>query len=265
VYVVFLRGLKVPESGRAPVWRGLILATVAVFGGAGAGAHVPFMTCDLFQPPQVVLVAQPVFSPRGDVVFLEVFGRPMAADGSLLSPLLWIDAGPKGELALDISVARASVGLSGAFSINVGRDSLIDAEWQRSAESLCQSGARWILEITERGDMSTSGIKAAQGLRRKGARIAADDVSPRDFAALLSLRPDIIKISADDFLSESRERDVAQTVRFAHDLGADLVIEGIETPDHQEKALRLGPWGLQGYGLARPAPIGAGSGLLTVA
>jgi EAL domain-containing protein (putative c-di-GMP-specific phosphodiesterase class I) len=95
--------------------------------------------------------------------------------------------------------------------------------------------------------------------RERGARVALDDLGAGDssLACLDALRPDVIKldrglvggIDAD----RARRRMVEALVDHAHELGAEVVAEGIETPAELAAVRALGADLGQGHQLARPA------------
>jgi EAL domain-containing protein (putative c-di-GMP-specific phosphodiesterase class I) len=92
-------------------------------------------------------------------------------------------------------------------------------------------------------------------------RIAVDDAGA-GYAGLqhiLSLRPDVIKLDLQ--LTRNVDSDPARRalsaclVKFADEIGAEVVAEGIETPAELDTLRTLGiRWG-QGFYLGRPAPL----------
>jgi EAL domain-containing protein (putative c-di-GMP-specific phosphodiesterase class I) len=126
-------------------------------------------------------------------------------------------------------------------------------------------GRRIVLELTEH-----TKIRDYQGLRiyidrfrERGVRIAVDDAGA-GYASLqhiLSLQPDVIKL--DIGLTRNVDTDPARRalgsclVRFAGEIGAEVVAEGIETAAELDTLRALGiRWG-QGFYLGRPALLPA--------
>lgn len=120
------------------------------------------------------------------------------------------------------------------------------------------------LEVTENA-LATTREAAARlaALRTTGVRIALDDFGT-GFAPLSTLRTlpvDEIKIDR-RFVRQITyvERDAALAgalVRLGHDLGLDVVAEGVETTEQAQVLADLGCDSLQGYYFGKPCPVGA--------
>ncbi|HWG93081.1 MAG TPA: EAL domain-containing protein [Mycobacteriales bacterium] len=120
--------------------------------------------------------------------------------------------------------------------------------------------ARVVVEVTEHeavGDYAALRQRLA-GLREDGARIAVDDIGS-GFASLrhaLLLRPDVVKL--DQSLTRGVHHDPRQRalvralVRFAEEIGVELVAEGIETTEQAAVLRDLGLVLGQGWGLGVP-------------
>jgi EAL domain-containing protein (putative c-di-GMP-specific phosphodiesterase class I) len=124
---------------------------------------------------------------------------------------------------------------------------------------------RIVLELTEHTKIRDYHVLrvSLDRFRERGCRIAVDDAGA-GYAGLqhiLSLSPDVIKL--DIGLTRSVDADPARRalssclVRFAEEIGAYVVAEGIETAAELETLHALGiRWG-QGFYLGRPAPVTA--------
>jgi EAL domain-containing protein (putative c-di-GMP-specific phosphodiesterase class I) len=120
-----------------------------------------------------------------------------------------------------------------------------------------------VVELTERAlpNHTTDLIPLAEDLRRRGARIALDDVGtdPRSLALMPFLRPDVIKLDL-KLLHNSPSREIAEVVHAvnaeAERTGALILAEGIETEDHLRRALALGASYGQGWLFGRPGELG---------
>lgn len=122
-----------------------------------------------------------------------------------------------------------------------------------------------VVELTEHAAVDDySDLTAAlRRVRATGARLAIDDTGAgiSSLAHILELSPDIIKL--DRALTTGIDRDpvrralAASLVRFAGEIGADIVAEGIETPEELTTLQSLGIWSGQGFYLGRPAPLSA--------
>jgi hypothetical protein len=118
-----------------------------------------------------------------------------------------------------------------------------------------------VIEITENqaiaDDERISATLAA--LRARGARLAIDDTGSgyAGLTQVLRLAPDIIKL--DRALIAGVDEDpvkaalIASFVRYAHDIGATVCAEGIETMEDLARLADLDVAYGQGYGIARPA------------
>jgi EAL domain-containing protein (putative c-di-GMP-specific phosphodiesterase class I) len=119
---------------------------------------------------------------------------------------------------------------------------------------------RVIIELTEhvRIDDYDLLLDSLSRVRERGARLAVDDTGA-GFASLghiLHLRPELIKLDCQftrGIDTDPTRRSLAHAlVSFAHDIGAEVVSEGIETAAELDAVRALGvPYG-QGYFLSRP-------------
>jgi EAL domain-containing protein (putative c-di-GMP-specific phosphodiesterase class I) len=119
-----------------------------------------------------------------------------------------------------------------------------------------------VVEMTERAlpNHTTDLIPLAEDLRRRGARIALDDVGtdPRSLALMPFLRPDVIKLDL-GLMHNSPSREIAETAHAvaaeAERTGALILAEGIETEEHLRRALALGASYGQGWLFGRPGEL----------
>ena len=121
---------------------------------------------------------------------------------------------------------------------------------------------RLVFEITERAlaERPAELLRRVQLLRGLGGAIALDDVGadPRSLALMPFLEPDVIKLD----LSLVQERPSTAAARIMHAVsaeaersGAVVVAEGIETPEHVNRARALGAGLGQGWHFGRPGPL----------
>jgi EAL domain-containing protein (putative c-di-GMP-specific phosphodiesterase class I)/AmiR/NasT family two-component response regulator len=122
---------------------------------------------------------------------------------------------------------------------------------------------RIVIELTEHAPAKDypSLREALDAFRRSGVRIAVDDAGA-GFASLrhiLELSPDIIKLDISivrNIDTESSQRALASAlVAFAHEIGTDLIAEGVETAEEAIALDLLGVRLIQGYFVARPGPM----------
>jgi EAL domain-containing protein (putative c-di-GMP-specific phosphodiesterase class I) len=132
------------------------------------------------------------------------------------------------------------------------------------ARLLGSDAHRVVLEITEHEVVEDYDalVLALAPLREMGVKVAIDDAGA-GFASLrhtLRIAPDIVKM--DMSLTRGIDADRAKRalatalVAFAHEMGMDMVAEGIETAEELETLCELGVRFGQGFHLAEPGPLG---------
>ncbi len=159
-----------------------------------------------------------------------------------------------------------AVGMQLELSINVDPDVLLDQDASaRLVEAISTTTIephRVTLEILENGDFLS--VPAARErlltLKAIGARIALDDVGSA-YSSLLRLKElPVDKIKLDQgFVSDLHEKPgnlvfVQSVLALAHGLGAQLIVEGVETETILDAMSALDVEAVQGYAIARPAP-----------
>ena len=174
--------------------------------------------------------------------------------------------GPITELVLraaTVGMITASAG-DVKLAVNVSARSLQDANFADEVLSVLDKSGfppdRLELEVTERAivtnvERSTYTIGR---LRQEGVRIAIDDfgVGYSSYQTLRLLDVDRVKIDRDfvaNLTTEPRDRlIVASLIGLAHELGLDVVAEGVENAAIWNALTTLGCDVAQGYGIARP-------------
>lgn len=213
---------------------------------------------------QLWLAAQPVVRPREErIVAYELLARSHSA--SLAHPeTLFARAELLGRVAaLEARVfelaARAARDLPPKAQLYVnlhpstlGAPSLL--------EPLLPFASRVVLEITEGAALGDLGVAEARiaALRQRGFGIAVDDLGA-GYAGLTHvarLRPDVVKFDiglVQGVLDSSAHAGLVAAVTSAcHELGIQVVGEGVETTACRDKLLELGCSLQQGYLFARP-------------
>lgn len=116
-----------------------------------------------------------------------------------------------------------------------------------------------VVEILENHSADEARLaEAAELYRSLGCTVAIDDFGAgySEIERVRRLRPDIVKIDRAAIAAAAQTAAALQslqgTVRMLHDCGARVVIEGIETAQHEQIAGECGADFLQGYYLARP-------------
>jgi len=115
------------------------------------------------------------------------------------------------------------------------------------------------IEITELRTRQPDPVSLA-ALRRLGVRIALDDfgTGSSGIRRLLTSPVDVVKLDRSLLVPRTSHAEVVLDgiVRLAHDVGAAVVAEGVETPVELARVAALGCDVYQGWFGGRPAPIG---------
>jgi PAS domain S-box-containing protein len=212
------------------------------------------------------------FQPIVDVGDLQMVGvealSRFTVPGDQRSCQDWFTDAAAVGLAVDLELHAVRVALEAArglpadayVSVNLSPDTLVSSEL---ASVFCRSPialSRLVLELTEHScvDDYDRLARALAPLREKGVRLAVDDAGAgyASFRHILALSADVIKL--DRTLINGIDGDAARqslvtaVVAFAHDMGATIIAEGIETSDELRTLRALGVDSAQGYLLGRP-------------
>jgi EAL domain-containing protein (putative c-di-GMP-specific phosphodiesterase class I) len=180
---------------------------------------------------------------------------------------------------LDLNVLRLALGDTNPHqgvrvSTNASFGRLADAGMFAEMAAVVSDGPlppeKVIVEISEKDptDVATS-VRVADRLRDLGVRIALDDfgIGYSNLDRLLAIQPDIVKI--DRSFVAALHRPGASTaalqsmIRMCHDLGAEVIGEGVETQSQRRTLEELGCDAIQGFLCGRPAlaVVGSSSGV----
>jgi len=132
------------------------------------------------------------------------------------------------------------------------------------AEALEESGLeprRLVIEITESTLIRDPGstVERIAKLKTLGVSVAVDDFGT-GYSSLAYLRRfpvDQLKVDrglVQDVAEHGDTRIMGAVVRLAHDLGLDVVAEGVENESERSVVRTLGCDSMQGYLLGRPVP-----------
>jgi EAL domain-containing protein (putative c-di-GMP-specific phosphodiesterase class I) len=200
----------------------------------------------------------------GSMVAFEALLRGPAAT-RWESPMALLDAARAEDRLVELERASLHASLTDAARLSDGRPITLFVNLEPSTltrrldvvlEALTAraSHVQVVVEITERAlAADLAGVLAgAERLRAAGCAIALDDVGvqPESLAFIPLLRPEVVKL---DLLLLRTVKDpatvaVAGAVRaYAEQSGAEVVAEGIETPDDLTRALVLGATLGQGW------------------
>jgi EAL domain-containing protein (putative c-di-GMP-specific phosphodiesterase class I) len=187
---------------------------------------------------------------------------PLAERSGLIGPLSQFVL----EAAISQNAAWQAEGIVLRTAVNLSVRNLSDLELPRVVAGLLQSagiGADCLdLEITESTIMADPerAMTVLEPLSRMGVRLAIDDFGTgySSLAYLRQLPLSVLKIDK-SFVghmtdSENDSIIVRSTIDLAHNLGLEVIAEGVEDEATAVRLLELGCPLAQGYHFSRPAP-----------
>jgi diguanylate cyclase (GGDEF)-like protein len=218
---------------------------------------------------------QPIVHTRtGELYALEALAR-WQHNGRAVPPVEFIPLADRGGFLaeLDLLVARSALGLAASpqfaagqviVSTNVGLTRMSEAELPRRLRALLDESrvapGRLVVEVSEQdllGEART--VAALTALRDLGVCLAIDDfgVGYSNLSRLEALTPDIVKLDR-SFVIPLADPDapvklLRRVIELAHDLGAVVVGEGVETPRQRDTLAALGCDAVQGFLIGAPA------------
>jgi EAL domain-containing protein (putative c-di-GMP-specific phosphodiesterase class I)/CheY-like chemotaxis protein len=223
---------------------------------------------DVLRHDQMSMVFQPIFELESGAIAgyeaLARFSHPLRR-----SPERWFAEAAEVGLGAELELAAVRLALAQLGSLAAGAVLTVNVSPATAGEpelaelvAAAQQHRPIVVELTEhtRVDDYRTMTRHLNRLRSQGALIAIDDAGT-GYAGLqhiLRLQPDVVKLDRE--LISRIDSDPARLAlssslsKFASDIGAVLVAEGIETRAELDVLRGLGiPWG-QGYFLARPGP-----------
>lgn len=213
----------------------------------------------------LAIVFQPVMDLRsGSIVGYEALSRfPGTPPEQMFAEAWRIGRGQDLELKAIAMALGAMDQLPGDawLSVNVAPRTILSSEFEGLIASTPAN--RLVVEITEHDAVASYDevTRALEGVLDRGVRLAIDDVGSgyASLAHIVELSPDILKL--DGVFTHGVESEIARRaltnafVRFARDIDAMLVVEGIETREELRVMQTLGIGFGQGFHLGRPASI----------
>jgi EAL domain-containing protein (putative c-di-GMP-specific phosphodiesterase class I)/AmiR/NasT family two-component response regulator len=212
------------------------------------------------------MVFQPVADLQtGEVLGVEALARFRSADDR--TPDAWFAEAAEVGLGVELELAAVDAALRRIpdlppgvlLGVNVSPEVVMS---DGLAETLGRVATpeRVVLELTEHVPIDDYDqlVERLDRFRADGVRVAVDDAGA-GYAGLhhiVHLCPDVLKLDRELTISieddPAKRAMAASMVHFAHEMGAQLVAEGIETRAALETLLELGVTHGQGYHLARP-------------
>ncbi|HWZ92296.1 MAG TPA: EAL domain-containing protein, partial [Polyangiaceae bacterium] len=179
-----------------------------------------------------------------------------------------LSAAERGNRIFDVGQAVRSSVVTAAPSaqtqwllfVNLHPEDLQDPSLYRADSLFTALANRVVLEITERASLDhIPGMQAKiASLRELGFQIALDDLGA-GYAGLTSftqLEPEFVKLDMslirDVDTHSTKQKIIRSMVQLCHDLGKQVVAEGIETPAERDILCSLGCDLLQGYLFSKP-------------
>ena len=214
---------------------------------------------------------------KGTITSVEALARWIHPEQGFIPPDVFIDIAeqtgliqPLTDWVLRTAIEQCSkwlkMGMHITVSVNLSARNLHDETlgpqvanllnyWSITPDQLC-------LEITETSMMSDPehARLLLDGLDKLGVRISIDDFGTgySSLAYLKQLPVDELKVDKSFVLAMSTDESdasiVRATVSLAHDLGLEVVAEGVEDQTAQDVLEKLGCEFIQGYHFARPMP-----------
>jgi diguanylate cyclase (GGDEF)-like protein len=222
---------------------------------------------------EIICHFQPIVDRTGTLVQAESLVRWQHPDLGMIMPGEFIDLTEMSSLSepLAMTVLRNALrqygllrefGVEIGLSVNLSPGNLMNIafveEFCREVESASLPPGALTVEITERtlsGRLAIM-LPSLHKLRDLCVRVALDDFGAGEtsLALLRSLPLDHLKIDkmlVDDFASGS-EAIVRAIIDLSHELGLQVVAEGVETADVYTRLIDIGCDRIQGYHVARP-------------
>ena len=244
------------------------------YGTAGAEWVARALTED-----RLIVVAQPIVDVRkGEVPRRELLVRALDSDGQLVMPGAFIPVAERFGLmpALDRWVVDRALALAAEghrLSVNLSAQSLTDiTPLTALVKASVETGVNpdnLMFEVTETAAIAdlTAGLAGLRALAALGCPLALDDFGAGFgcFNYLKHVPAGVVKIDREfirDICSSGADLAITTAItKLAHELGMDVVAEGIEDRETLEAVVSAGVRYAQGYFLGRPAPIVPGGPL----
>jgi len=224
---------------------------------------------------QFVLHRQPIVDLRSDlVVGHEVLLRWQHPRRGLLVPTSFLPSLETGGHLVEVGAwllrealeRSAPFGADDMVTINVSAQQLVRSDFVRTvADALAATGTppgHLVVELTESQMLPsrTSVLVQLEELRALGVRVAVDDFGTgySSLSHLADLPVDIVKVDGSFLVGAQDARRVAvlrSAVELTTAVGAQCLVEGVETRHHLDLVRATGARYAQGFLLGRPTPL----------
>lgn len=233
----------------------------------------------LIAEDRLVSVLQPIVRADGSPLGHEALLRGIGTDGALIGAGPLLEAARQTEILFTLDLAarksalRAAARLGtecGVVFVNFDPASIYDPhyclkETGAFARALGLDPGRIVFEVTEGSEVrSLDHLRnILEVYRTAGFRVALDDVGAgfSGLNTLRALRPDLIKLDRelirDVDADRYRQSIVRHLIALGHELGIEVLAEGIEREGERRWLVEAGVDHLQGYLIGRPFLPGA--------
>jgi EAL domain-containing protein (putative c-di-GMP-specific phosphodiesterase class I) len=213
-------------------------------------------------------VFQPIVDLRdGRVIAAEALAR--IAMKPTRSPAWWIGEAWAVGLGAELELAALRTALAHLdqlprevlLTVNVSPRAFVSSKLIETMEGV--PAGRVVVEVTEDAPVQDYDVfeDGMRQLRARGVRLAIDDAGAgfSSLGGILRLTPEFIKLDISLIRTiasnQARRTTASALIRFASDIGAEIIAEGIESRTQLEALRGLGVIYGQGFYLARPAPL----------
>lgn len=228
----------------------------------------------LLEQDRLVSALQPILRADGSPFGHEALLRAIGLDGALIGAAALMDAARETELLFTLDLAARKSALQAAARlgpergfvfVNFDPASIYDPQYclKETGAFACALGLdpeRIVFEVTEGSHVRS--LEHLRGIlevyRQARFRVALDDVGAgfSGLNTLRVLRPDLIKLDMelirDVDTDRYRQSIVRHLIALGHELGIEVLAEGIETEGERRWLVAAGVDYLQGYLLGRP-------------
>lgn len=209
---------------------------------------------------------QPIHElPEGRVSGVEALTRFVSSDGA--SADTWFQEAEAVGLGTELEIAALQCAVSAAkmvpphlfVAFNLTPATFTESRAQHLLHNSGLAMDKIIVELRGRAGNGqwNKVIESAKPLRQRGLRLAVDGSGAGFTPAerILSLRPDIIKLDRTfiDGIIQGDDPDEPAVIGLAHEVGAVLAAQGIETEAELAAVINAGLTAGQGYLLGRPS------------
>jgi EAL domain-containing protein (putative c-di-GMP-specific phosphodiesterase class I) len=213
------------------------------------------------------MALQPIFDAKSGALF-GVESLMRSSEVSMPSPQVILDAATElgrlpqlGRRVRALSAAAVAARTGSVLFVNLHPDDLLDLDLIDEQAALTKIASRVVLEITERAALHSTPVLSARlaRLRALGFRLAVDDIGAgySGLSSFTELMPEVVKLDMalvrDVHHSAVKQKTIAALCKLCHEVGCQVVAEGVEALEEHECLVALDCDFLQGYLLGRPS------------